>query len=165
MIKPSTAAVADARRRLIDIGGSVAQDFGLGRIVGQILAYLYLNDGACSLDEIGEELGLSKAAVSIAARQLEVLGLVSRVRKPGDRRIYCRTADNIAVALRKGLLALVRQKLGTVGSALDTAAGLLPAGADDKGVAFLQARIARARALTRRVDRVLNSPLVKMLAK
>lgn len=165
MIRSETDVVVDARRRLVDIGGSVAQDFGLGRIVGQILVYLYLHDGACSLDAIGEDLGLSKAAVSIAARQLEVLGLVSRVRKPGDRRIYCRTADNIAVALRQGLLALVRQKLGTAGSALDTAAGMLPGNNANKEVVFLLARIGRARALTRRVDRVLRSPLLKLLMK
>ena len=165
MIKPNTTAVVEARRRLVDVGGSVAQDFGLGRVVGQILVYLYLRDGACSLDAIADELGLSKAAVSIAARQLEVLGLVCRIRKPGDRRVYCRTADNIAVALRHGLLALVRQKLRAAGSALDTADELLPCGPGDKEISFLRERVARARALTRRVDRVLSSPLLKLLTK
>jgi DNA-binding transcriptional regulator GbsR (MarR family) len=156
---------ADVRARLMEVGGRTSSEFGLGRIVGQMLVYLYLKEGTYSLDEIGDELGLSKAAVSIAARQLAVLGLVNRVRKPGDRRIYCRTADNIAAALRLGVLGLVRQKLHMVGSTLDAAAGLLPGDAEDKDLAFLQTRIARARALTQRVDRVLNSPLLKLLTK
>ena len=96
------------RRRLVEIGGSVAQDFGMGRVVGQVLTELYLRDGPCSLDELVSDLGLSKAAVSIATRRLEALGLVRRAWRPGDRRLYYRTADNIAVALRQGFLAQAR---------------------------------------------------------
>ena len=157
-------AAVNVRRRLVEIGGSVAQDFGMGRVVGQVLTELYLRDGPCSLDELVSDLGLSKAAVSIATRRLEALGLVRRAWRPGDRRLYYRTADNIAVALRQGFLAQVRQKLRTVGDELDTATALL-AGGEDKGVAFLRARVLRARTLTQRVERVLESPLLKLLAK
>lgn len=160
----ATDAVARVRRRLVETGGAVAQDFGLGRVVGQVLTDLYLREGTCSLDALVAELGLSKAAVSIAARQLETLGLVRRVWQPGDRRLYYRTADNIAVALRQGLLTLVRQKLHAVGGELDAAAGLLPEGGD-KHVVFMRGRVARARTLTTRVDRLLNSPLLNLLAK
>ena len=66
----------EARSRLIETGGRTSQDLGLGRIVGQILVYLYLTDGDCSLDKIGADLDLSKASVSIAARQLESLWLL-----------------------------------------------------------------------------------------
>ena len=46
--------VTDARVRLIEVGASMAQDLGFGRIVGRILVYLYLAGGAplarpCSL--------------------------------------------------------------------------------------------------------------------
>ena len=60
--------------RLIETGGQTSQDLGLGRIVGQILVYLYLKPSACSLEELENDLGLSKASISIAARQLEQLG-------------------------------------------------------------------------------------------
>jgi len=65
---------AEIRSRLIEVAGKTSQDLGLGRIVGQILVYLYLRNGDCSLDTIGEDLGLSKASVSVAVRQLESLG-------------------------------------------------------------------------------------------
>ena len=80
---------------LIETGGRTSQELGMGRIVGQMLVYLYLNDNHCSLDQIGTDLELSKASVSIAARQLEKLGLIKRTWQKGDRKSYYRTANNI----------------------------------------------------------------------
>ncbi len=53
--------------RLIETGGRTSQDLGTGRIVGQILIYLYLREDESSLDGIAEDLGLSKASVSIGS--------------------------------------------------------------------------------------------------
>ncbi len=47
--------------RLVETGGRTSQDLGLGRIVGQILVYLYLQPAACSLEELEENLGLSQS--------------------------------------------------------------------------------------------------------
>jgi DNA-binding transcriptional regulator GbsR (MarR family) len=162
------AAVArDVRLQLVEVGGHTSQDFGLGRLVGQLLVYLYLWDGDCSLDQIGEELGLSKAAVSITARRLESLGLIRRSWKPGDRRKYYRTVDNIGVALRQGLLGLVRSKLDAAGSELNAAYATLenstPAAHNDKTLKFLVARVKRAKILRDRATKALNLPLLKLL--
>jgi len=35
--------------RLVEVGGNAAQDLGLGRIVGQIVVYLYLSEAERSL--------------------------------------------------------------------------------------------------------------------
>ena len=152
--------------RLVEVGGRTSQDLGLGRILGQILVYLYLTEGECSLDQIGEELGLSKAAVSVAARQLESLGLVRRVWKRGDRKNYYRTADNIATALQQGLLAFVRQKIQGTTTELDYVNNMLEKAVEnsntDADTQFLYNRVKRARQLRDRVGRVLESPLLKI---
>ena len=109
-----------ARTRLVETGGRTSQDLGLGRIVGQVLVFLYLQPAECSLDTLEQELGLSKASVSVAARQLEALGLVSRVWVKGERKKYYRSAENIASALQQGLLSLVRQKVQFFGGELDS---------------------------------------------
>ncbi|MGB5687431.1 MAG: MarR family transcriptional regulator, partial [Candidatus Electrothrix sp.] len=100
--------IAAARKNLVETGGRTSQDLGLGRIVGQVLVYLYLQPQECSLDVLEQELGLSKASVSVAARQLESLGLVQRVWIKGERKKYYRSAENIAQALQQGVLSMLR---------------------------------------------------------
>ncbi|MBA4388475.1 MAG: hypothetical protein C0404_10875 [Verrucomicrobia bacterium] len=158
----------EAKLRLVEVGGRMSQDLGLGRIVGQIMAYLYLTDGDSSLDAIGEDLGLSKAAVSIAIRQLESLGLVRRVWKKGDRKNYYRSAENIVAALQNGLLTFVRQKMQTASMELDHVSGLLESAKSSGGngdLEFLHNRVKRARVLHDRVAGVLESPLLKFFVK
>ena len=156
----------EIKQKLIDSGGRMSQDLGLGRIVGQMLVYLYLSHEAISLDEIGEDLGLSKASVSIAARQLERLGMIVRVWKKGDRKSYYRTADSFIQALQKGLVEYVRLKLQIVGGEIEEAHELLrdiETGGDPE-LEFLNKRVDRAMKLKKRVERVVENPLIKLLS-
>ena len=158
-----------ARMRLVETGGRVSQDLGLGRIVGQVLVYLYLQPAECSLEVLEEELGLSKASVSVAARQLETLGLVNMVWVKGERKKYYRSAENIASALQQGLLAQVRQKVFYFGEELDASVGLLDDVAAEQDnteeLTFLQQRVGRAKMLQKRLDKVLGNPLFRLLTK
>ncbi|WP_136810712.1 GbsR/MarR family transcriptional regulator [Desulfosediminicola flagellatus] len=157
----------EARMRLVETGGRVSQDFGTGRIVGQVLVYLYLQDGECSLDDIGDALGLSKASVSIAGRQLEQLGLAKKVWKGGDKRNYYKSADNIANALQHGILSLARQKIQVFGGELEGSLALISDIPDDSPskneLIFLKQRIERAQKLKNGLEQVLGNPLVKLL--
>lgn len=159
-------AVQDIRKRLIDSGARVSQDLGLGRIVGQILVYLYLSREERSLDNIGEDLEMSKASVSIAARQLERLGMITRVWKKGDRKSYYKTADNFSKALQQGIVEFVKQKLQIVGGEIEEAHGLLGEieCGDDAELKFLNKRVGRAMVLKERVDRVVDNPFVKFFS-
>jgi len=155
--------------RLVEMGGQTSQDLGLGRIVGQILVYLYLSEQECSLDQIGEDLGLSKAAVSVAARQLESLGLLRRVWKKGDRKNYYRTADNIATALQQGLLTFAGQKIQAVATELDQASRQLEQAVaksnHDSETEFVYGRVKRAKLLRDRAAKILGGPLFRLFVK
>jgi DNA-binding transcriptional regulator GbsR (MarR family) len=157
----------EAKMRLVETGGRASQDFGTGRIVGQVLVYLYLQEKECSLDKIGEELGLSKASVSIAVRQLEQLGLAMKVWKPGDKRNYYRSAENIVRALQQGVLAQIRQKVRLFGNELESSLHLIEEIPNDSPIkdesVFLEKRILRAQKLQLSFERVLGNPLVKLL--
>ena len=155
--------IDDVRKRLTEVGGRTAQDVGLGRVVGQILVHLYLSQTECSLDDIARDLGLSKAAVSIAARQLEGLGLLRHSWKPGDRKSYYRTADDIATALHQGLLMLIRNKMGLLASELKDAETQLGQNGKDAESAFVLGRVRRAQKLRDTAMAVLENPMVRLL--
>src|ERR1035437_6674131 len=119
--KQQNVIIQEVRQRLVEVAGRTTQDLGMGRIIGQVLGDIYLTDGDSSLDDIGQHLGLSKAAVSIATRQLESLGLLQRIWKKADRKNYYRIVDHLGVALRQGALELIRGKIRTAGAELDHA--------------------------------------------
>ena len=154
---------------LVETGGRTSQELGMGRIVGQVLVYLYLTEGDCSLDQIGRDLGLSKASASIGARQLEKLGLLKRCWKKGDRKNYYRTADNIETALRSGLISFVLQKIHAVGIELDKAGDQLAKANNPPGenpeTQFVQSRVTRAKKLRDATLSVLENPVLKFLIK
>jgi HTH-type transcriptional regulator, osmoprotectant uptake regulator len=82
-----TEPVALARRTLLEgVGAEVAASFpGITRLGGQIVAALYLNDSARSMDELSAELGRSKSNIFANLRGLEAAGIVGHHRLPGAR--------------------------------------------------------------------------------
>jgi DNA-binding transcriptional regulator GbsR (MarR family) len=61
---------------------------GLPPIAGRIFALLLLSEDARSLDDLSEELGVSKASASTNARLLAQIGVVESARRAGSRRDY-----------------------------------------------------------------------------
>jgi DNA-binding transcriptional regulator GbsR (MarR family) len=68
---------------------------GLPPIAGRIFGLLLLSDDALSLDELAEDLAVSKASASTNARLLAQIGVVEQVRRTGSRRDYYRTATDL----------------------------------------------------------------------
>jgi DNA-binding transcriptional regulator GbsR (MarR family) len=161
------APVDPVRQSLIEAAGRTSQDLGLGRIVGQVMAAVYLNATPPSLDDISQQLGLSKASVSIATRQLDKLGLIERVWAQGDRRIYYKTTEHIAAALQHSVMEMLRSKLRMAGDVLEQAEKHLDqevySNPQDKK--FLQEQIQRARGIRNRANKLVNNPIMRLIAR
>jgi DNA-binding transcriptional regulator GbsR (MarR family) len=166
-MKTKANVALEARMRLVEEGGRAAQDLGVGRIPGQILVYLYLSDGERSLDQIEADLGLSKAAASGATRQLESLGFLKRVWRQGDRKVYYRTADNLGEVFREGVVALLRRKVESVASELERTAAMMDGieNQEQPDIRFLANRIKRAKDLSDRANKILNSRILRYLSR
>ena len=93
---------------------------GGARIGGRLFGYLLLQDEPRSLDELAEDLKVSKASISTNARLLEQWGIVERVSRPGDRRdFYIAAADQtrmleLRLARLKEMNDLIREGCETV---------------------------------------------------
>lgn len=68
---------------------------GFSRISGRIFGRLLLSDAPISLDGLAVDLGASKASISTETRALERRGILERVGKPGDRRVYYQVAAGL----------------------------------------------------------------------
>lgn len=167
-MNPSTTKTTDGaavKSRLVASGGRMAQEFGFNRVAGEILACLYLTEGEASLDALEGELHLSKAAVSLAATQLDRLGLILRVRKPGDRKRYYRSADDVGSALRHGILKFARVRMAEWETDLKQADIALSKSAKGNDEKFLARRVARLHQLCHRGERLLDNPLLKLFSR
>jgi DNA-binding MarR family transcriptional regulator len=74
---------------------SLFEHDGLPPIAGRIFGFLLLSEEPRSLGQLSEELGISKASASTNARLLAQFGLIEPVHRPGSRRDYYRTADDL----------------------------------------------------------------------
>ena len=70
---------------------------GFSRIGGRIFGRLLLAHAAMSLDGLATDLAASKASISTETRALERRGLIERVGKPGDRRVYYQVAPELPI--------------------------------------------------------------------
>jgi DNA-binding transcriptional regulator GbsR (MarR family) len=67
--------------------GQYMLSWGVARNVGRIYAYLLLQPGPASLDQIADGVRLAKSGVSLAARHLVQLGLARGSGERGSRRL------------------------------------------------------------------------------
>ena len=78
----------------------ISQFWGLPKSMGAIFAVLYLSPTALALDEIVEETGFTKGAISTSVRTLARMGLVHRQTKLGDRKDYYLAEDDFYKVVR-----------------------------------------------------------------
>lgn len=88
--------------------GEMGSRWGISRTVGQIYALLFLAEDPLNADDITEKLGFSRSNVSMGLKELTSWRLVRLQHKPGDRREYFSTPDDIWEIVR--ILAEERRK-------------------------------------------------------
>jgi DNA-binding transcriptional regulator GbsR (MarR family) len=169
MSKTLPPRVEATRRKFIEAGGQTTLAFGLGRTIGQLFALLYLSPKALCLDEIAEELGVSKASVSTTVRQLERWSAVRHVWVKGDRRDYYEAEADFNVVVRNGLLHTLRKKLDTAGVQLEQVERSLQQAFDEveveqRGeVEIVAERLKRAKEFHNKVHALIGNPLIEHL--
>jgi DNA-binding transcriptional regulator GbsR (MarR family) len=90
--------------------GELSSLFGFSHVLGRIYGLLYLSPVPLSLDEIKDELAVSKATVSLSIRELLKWGLVQRIWKAGTRKDYYEAeADFLKIFNTRLVDALLRR--------------------------------------------------------
>ncbi|KUK18479.1 MULTISPECIES: GbsR/MarR family transcriptional regulator [Thermococcus] len=87
--------VDEAKRIMMEHFADTARRFGLSELYGYIYGVLFFEDEPLSLGKIAERTGYSLSHVSTALKLLENIGLVKRIKKPGDKRAYYTAIKNI----------------------------------------------------------------------
>lgn len=157
-----------ASRELIEAGGRTAQSFGLNRLLGQIYMFLYIRREASSLDDLVEGMGVSKASISIACRQLLALGAIKRVWRKGDRKDYYEAETDLRSLLNNGILRELDKKLDSARTQIERCREILTdgEGADPENpqdLTFFSERLDEADRYQKKISGLLNNPILKKL--
>ena len=80
--------------------GEMGSRWGINRTVGQIYALLFVAERPLNADEIVERLGVSRSNVSMGLKELQAWNLVRLQHRPGDRRDYFTTPEDIGQIVR-----------------------------------------------------------------
>jgi DNA-binding transcriptional regulator GbsR (MarR family) len=78
----------EAVQKLVDSWGAMGVLWGINRSMARVHALLIASDEPLSLDEISEQLEISRGNASMCLKELRNWRVIQRVHKPGDRRDY-----------------------------------------------------------------------------
>jgi DNA-binding transcriptional regulator GbsR (MarR family) len=99
-------------QRFIEDVARLLTPWGVPPAAARLYGYLLLCPRPVALDQITEQLGISKSSASVAARLLESYTLARRHSEPGTKRALYAAADDYEVMIRQQnrlLDALARQ--------------------------------------------------------
>lgn len=83
---------------------SIASLIGYSEVHGRIIAALTASGEALSLQELATETGYSSSSISTSLDLLEVLDMISKIKRPGDRKLYVQLEGDLLEGLRKAIL-------------------------------------------------------------
>jgi DNA-binding transcriptional regulator GbsR (MarR family) len=168
---PSSIAPADARRReeeallheVAEAVGGLMEFWGFKRTMGRIWTTLYLSDESLSSAELCERLEISSGAASMTLNELERWGVVTRSRRPGDRREYFEAETDVwkmvSRVLRERELQQIERALEVFDRARQRLVQAVPPGEQIR-IARIVDRIGKLRDLAR-VGRGLLTAVVQ----
>ncbi|UCG94944.1 MAG: MarR family transcriptional regulator [archaeon] len=103
----------DAEKEIYSLFSNVASSLGYSEVHGRIIAALLVSRGPLSLDELRARIGYSAASVSLSLDFLEMLGVIRRVKKPSDKKLYVEVQGDLLDCLRKAVLFKAQKSVET----------------------------------------------------
>ena len=92
--------VEQVKQNFVEGMSGISQFWGFPKGVGAIFGVLYLSPAPLSLDELVDQTGLSKGAISTNVRMLSRLGLIRPVNRLSDRKDYYEAETDFYKAIR-----------------------------------------------------------------
>ena len=131
----------------------ISRFWGFPKGMGAIFAVLYLSPTPLSLDEIVQETGLTKGAISTEVRTLARMGLVHRSSKLADRKDYYEAEDDFYKSIRSILKERQNSEFDrAVSSVRETLAKLEAGTSNPEERAFLVERVKALQAFFDAID-------------
>jgi DNA-binding transcriptional regulator GbsR (MarR family) len=108
---PDSLEILEIERKIFNTFGEVAKSIGFSPIHGNIIASLMVSGGSLSLQDIAKKTGYSVSMVSLSLDLLEILGIIKKVKKPTDRKLYIELGSDLLESLKRILLMRINKNI------------------------------------------------------
>ena len=142
----------------------ISRFWGFPKGMGAIFAVLYLSPIPLSLDEIVQQTGLTKGAISTEVRTLARMGLVHRSSKLADRKDYYEAESDFYTSIRSILKERQNSEFDRALRSVSESLQELKAGSvsgDEAEVQFVYERIKALQEFFNAID-TLTSAVIKL---
>ena len=90
---------------------NTAVSLGYSEVHGRILAVLLASGKTLSLREVARRTGYSLSMISLSLDLLELVGMIKRVKRKGDRKLYVALDGDILEGLRKAIFLKIQKNI------------------------------------------------------
>jgi DNA-binding transcriptional regulator GbsR (MarR family) len=84
---------------------------GYSEVHGRIIAALLMTGKPLSLQELCKMTRYSSASISLSLDLLELVGIIKKIKNPGDRKLYVRIEGDLLEGLRKAFLFKLEKEI------------------------------------------------------
>ena len=90
---------------------SVAETIGYSPLHGKIIGVLLLEGNPVSLEEMAKKTGYSASMISLSLDFLELMEVIKKVKKSGDRKLYVSLNGDLLGILKKAIVTRMKKVL------------------------------------------------------
>jgi len=98
-------------KRILDTFAEVAGSIGYSPLHGKIIGVLLVKDRPMSLQDVARVTGYSSSMVSLSLDLLDVLGVIKKVKKTGDRKLYIELSGDLLECLKKAFVMKLERSI------------------------------------------------------
>lgn len=149
-----------ARQHFIQGMSQISSFWGFPKAMGAIYGAIYLSPDPISLDELVEQVGVSKGAVSTNVRQLERMNMVHRHLQVGDRKDYYLAETDFWQIIRSILRQRQEQEFDrALGTVTESLALVDEGGEDSEQSEFYRQRMKAMQTFFKSFDSLVSAVL------
>ncbi len=127
----------EADDKITSMFTSVVKSMGYSEVHGRVISILFVADKELSLHDLAKRTGYSIPSISISLDLLELIGIIKKKKRVGDRKLYVKLNGDLLEGLRRALLLKVQKELIITLNELENCKG------KSKGVKKLEKEIKR----------------------
>lgn len=102
--------IREIEKKIFNTFSELAKSMGFSPIHGTIMGSLMIGGGSLSLQDMAKKTGYSISMISLSMDLLELLGIIKKVKKPRDRKLYIELNGDLLELLKR--IFIMRLKRG-----------------------------------------------------